>query len=227
MNLLVGVRQYLLHGALAAQRETGAAGAAHAKHVPIDNALELVVLLQESDQHLIGRRAVCAAPRSRQNPISLRAIGHDGGVLDERHTRTGSLHDAGTGAHIAACLILGGGGGEQQLLRNEPLQQFAMPWAIACMPHQDRNHDLMHGKDHRRGGAGLAEHVAHVNHVGDACALAAELDWDHHSKQALRARGCEGFRRKACVTVDGIAVFRRRRGDNLGASLQILRAGQG
>jgi hypothetical protein len=93
------------------------------------------------------------------------------------------------------------------------------------MPHQDRDHDLMHGKDHRRGGAGLAEHVAHVNHVGHARALAAELDRDHHAEQALRTRGREGFTRKARVAIDGIAVFRRRRRDDLGATLQVLRAG--
>jgi len=97
--------------------------------------------------------------------------------------------------------------------------------ALARMSHQDRDHDLMHGENHGRGGAGLAEHVTHVNYVGDARTLAAELARDHDSEQSLRTCGREGLRRKACVAIHRIAMLCRGRGDDLGTTLQVLCGG--
>ena len=77
------------------------------------------------------------------------------------------------------------------------------------MPHKNCYHDLVHGEYHCGGRTSLAEHVADIDNIGDARPIAAEVGRDHHSKQALCTRGCEGFRWETGVTVDGIGIFRR------------------
>ena len=54
--------------------------------------------------------------------------------------------------------------------------------------------------------------------------VATEVNWDHHSKQALCTRGGEGLLRKARVTVDSISMLRRCRGYGLGAPFQVFSA---
>ena len=59
------------------------------------------------------------------------------------------------------------------------------------MAHEAGDLDLMHGEDHRGGGAGAAEHGADVGDVGGARALAAEFGGNEHAEQPLFADGRE------------------------------------
>src|SRR3954453_23002075 len=56
MNLLVRRGQDLVAAALGLELEAGAAGAAHAERVPVENALERIVALEEDDQNLVRLR---------------------------------------------------------------------------------------------------------------------------------------------------------------------------
>jgi hypothetical protein len=90
------------------------------------------------------------------------------------------------------------------------------------MADEARHHDLMHRIDHRNGTAGAAEHVADVDHLGDACALAAELDRNEDSEQALRPDRRKRFGRKPCLGVDRARMGRGDRRRRLCAPFDVL-----
>ena len=85
-----------------------------------------------------------------------------------------------------------------------------MPGTAAAMPGDAGNLGLMHGENHRRGGAGAAERVTNIDDIGDACALAAELARHRELKQTLGARSRDGLGRKSRVAIDGRGIFARR-----------------
>jgi hypothetical protein len=83
MNGLISGGQDLLGFAVRVEREAGAAGAAHAHRIPTALALQRVVVLDECDQHLIGRRSVRRAARGGDDAVGLGAVGHDSCILGE------------------------------------------------------------------------------------------------------------------------------------------------
>ena len=99
-------------------------------------------------------------------------------------------------AHVAAAIALGRRRRQQHLLAAHPAHQRLMPGAAAAMPRDAGHLGLMHGENHRRRGAGAAEHVTNIDHVGDAGALAAEFARHHDAQQTLGAGGGDGLRRK-------------------------------
>ena len=120
--------------------------------------------------------------------------------------------------HIAAAIALGGRRCEQHLLIADAAHEQLMPRAAAAVPDNAGDLGLMHGENHRRGGAGAAERVANIGHVRDAGALAAELVRNGGSEQAFGARRRNRLRGKTRVAIDSRCVFRRDRGDPFGAS---------
>ena len=73
---------------------------------------------------------------------------------------------------------------------------------VAHVAHDARHLDLVHGVDHAGGGARLAELVAHVGHVADARALAAQRARHHDAEQPLRLDGGKRLGRETGATVD-------------------------
>ena len=234
VDLLIRLRQDLFGLAGGLEPEARAAGAAHAERVPGREMLQAVILPEQSDQDLIGGRRLWRPARGRDDAVGLRPIGHHGGAFAERKARALLHHGAIALAQIAAALALGGRGREQQLLVAQPPQQMVVPCAGAGMADEARHHDLMHRIDHRNGTAGAAEHVADVDHFGDACALAAELDRNEDSEQALRPDRRKRFGRESCLGVDRAGMGRgdgRRRlrapFDVLGERIDLARRSRG
>src|SRR5579883_305100 len=61
---------------------------------------------------------------------------------------------------------------------------------------------LMHRKDHRRGGAGPAERIAHFGDVTDRSPIAAELDRNLGAQKSLLTGDLESLLRKPRVAID-------------------------
>src|SRR5437667_9388388 len=91
------------------------------------------------------------------------------------------------------------------------------------MPQHAGDHDLMHRIDHRRRRACPDERVAHVDHVGQAGTLAAELAGNHDPKQSLRPDSHDCLFGKACVAIDPRGVRCGDRGSGFRASLEVSR----
>ena len=116
-------------------------------------------------------------------------------------------------ADVAAALTFGGRGGQQQLFVAQAAQQRSMPGAVAAVAQHARDLGLVHRIDHGGRGAGAAERVADIDHVGDASAFAAEIVRHHDAEQALGARRGDRFGREARVAIDRVSVLRGDRGD--------------
>src|SRR3989441_13194419 len=91
------------------------------------------------------------------------------------------------------------------------------------MPQHAGDHDLMHRIDHRRRRACPAEPVTHVDHVGQAGTLAAELAGNHDPEQSLRSDSRDCLFGKACVAIDPRGVRCGDRGGGFRASLEVPR----
>ena len=89
------------------------------------------------------------------------------------------------------------------------------------MPNHEGNLGLMHRINHCRRGASATEHVADINDVGEACALAAEIVRHHDAQQTLRTRRCERFMRESRFAVDRVRAVCRYDSNPLGARLEI------
>ena len=86
--------------------------------------------------------------------------------------------------------------------------------AAGAVPDEAGDLGLMHREDHRRGGAGAAERVAHVGDVVDRGAVAAELDAGSGRRAASAARAASiAALRKARVAIDLFGLGRRSGGD--------------
>src|SRR5579872_4601057 len=75
----------------------------------------------------------------------------------------------------------------------------------------------MHREDHRRGGTGAAERVAHVGEVENRGAFATKILWNLDTQQALDARRVNGFLRETRFAIDVFGVFSRGYRDRGGA----------
>ena len=213
VNLVIAFREDLIRGALELQLEAGAAGAAHAERLPGEARLQRVIVLGDGQQYLVGAGGVVGAAGDGDDSVGLRAIGNHGGVADQRDLGVGALDRGGGKADIAAVLPLGGRGGQQHLFGCDPAHQLFVPWAPGAVPDQAGDLGLMHRKDHRRGGAGAAERVAHLGDVGDRRTVAAEPVRDLDAEEFLLPRGVDGGFREPGVAVDLLGFRRRRGGD--------------
>ena len=99
------------------------------------------------------------------------------------------------------------------MLGAQPPQQTLMPSAAAAVAHQAGDLGLMHGVDHRRRGAGAAEHVADVDDVRRARALAAEFGRHRGAQQPLGARCIDRLFGKSRFGIDRRGMGRGHHGD--------------
>jgi hypothetical protein len=224
VDALVGLGEHLLGGALGAQDEADAAGAAHAEGVPGLGRLERVVLAAEDDEDLVGFRRAVRAARRRDERVGLAAVGNAGGVALQRNAAGGHAHRRFARADVGAVGAFGGRGGEQQLTLGDLAQERELPRGAARVAHEAGELHVVHGEDHRGRGAGAAENRADVDDVGGARAFAAELGGNQHAEQPLLADGGEGFGGEARFAVDRVGVLLGDRRDRFSASDEVARS---
>jgi hypothetical protein len=90
------------------------------------------------------------------------------------------------------------------------------------MPHQNRDHYLMHREYHGGRGATSREHVTNVSHIGDARPLAAQMSRDHQAKQAFGSSGEKRLPWKSRFPIDGVRVLQRYGSCCLNSRTQII-----
>ena len=88
-----------------------------------------------------------------------------------------------------------------------------MTAAADAVADQARDLGLVHREDHRGRGAGAAERVAHVDHVGDRRAVAAELGRDLGAQKPLLRAASIAALRETCLTIYRFSLRRRNRSD--------------
>ena len=213
VNLVIGFWKYLFGRAGRLQFEAGAAGAAHAERFPFEAAAQRVIVFGKGHQHLIGGGGIVGAAGDGDDAVGLRAIGNHGGVAQQRNAGVGAFDGGGAGADVAAVLAFGRRGRQQQLFGRYAAHQRFMPRAAGSVPDQAGDLGLMHRKDHRGGGAGATQRIAHVGDVEDRCAVAAERDRDLGAEKFLLARRVDRGFREARITIDIDGLLCGDRGD--------------
>ena len=211
--LSYGIGEDLLRGALEVQLEAGAAGAAHAERLPCESGLQRVVVPGDGQHHLIGSGGVVGAAGDGDDAVRLGAVGNHRRVAHQRDLGAVALHRGRAEADVSAVLAFRGRRRQQQLFGRDAAHQPFVPAAARAVADQARDLGLMHREDHPGRGAGAAERVAHVGHLGDRRAVAAELDRDLGAQKPLLARRVDGLPREARLAVDRFGLRRRSLGD--------------
>ena len=96
-----------------------------------------------------------------------------------------------------------------------------MPGAVVVVTHDASERRLMHGDDHRRRGAGLAQCVADVRDIGERRAAAAELARHQQREKTVAFGRLDGLCREGRVAIDGQRMGGGDVGDRLGALPQV------
>ena len=221
VDVTVAGGEHLLRQAAGLEAEAAAARAAHAERLPAAQALQGVILLEEDAEHLVGRPGLGRAAGDGHDAVGLGAVGDHGGGPFQGDRRAVGLDGGGGGADIAAALALGRRRGHQELLVGDATQQPVLPGLAASVPDQAGDLGLVHGEDHRRGGAGSAQPVGDLGERAHRGALPAECDRHGRAQQALRAQGGDGFLGEATVAVHGLGMGGGDRGGDARTGQQV------
>ena len=96
-------------------------------------------------------------------------------------------------------------------------QQLLMPRAALAVADDAGHRGMVHGDDHRRRGASLAENIATLGNVRDRRPFAAEFDRYEKGKEVGFPSSGDGGMWKDGIAVDGLGLHRCNRCDFAGA----------
>ena len=223
VDLVIADRQNLLGGGFRDQRKTFTARAAHAESIPTIQPIKRVVGLEQCDENLVRTGGLGRAARGGEDAIGNFGVGDDCRLPFQRYARAAPLDRRRARAHVAAGAALGGRRGKEKLLAANPAQQALMPSAALSVARQAGHIGQVHGIDHGSGCAAAAEHVADIDNIGDARALAAKFRRHGNAQQPFGARGANRLTRKSRMGIDGCGVRGCNGGNLFGARRQIGR----